>query len=235
MAVANDGEADLAGNTAAGTSHAFGNKTTAGSNRIGIVHLQFASAAFATEPATVTWGGSGMTQIGTGVNFGSDPGGVRSYYIVDPPTGSTAVAATTTATTELGYVVCSFNGADTTGTPIDTGSIQTATGTSTTPSVTVSSAAGNMVVSVAIGGNIFSANGSGQTQDGAEFTDGGSYVGRATHEAGAASVVMDYTLNSSVGWATQAFEINALAGGGAFNAVPTIYRYAINKVGGLFR
>lgn len=206
--VAHDGESNLQGHSTAATTHNIGNKTTAGSNRVGVVDLRFANAAHAGEPASVTWNGVGMTQIGTGATI-SSAGGVRSFIIVNPPTASSAVVVTTNTSTPVGYCVRSFSGVHQT-TPVDAGATQTATGTSTTPSVTVSSAADNMVLNAATVAGTFSANGAGQTQD-CESSDGATYTMRTSREAGAASVVMDHTAGSA-NWSTHGFELVAAAG-----------------------
>lgn len=211
MAVAHDGEAVLSGDLGVADPQSLGNKTTAGTDRLGIVHLRFDTAEFASNPVGVTWGGVSMTEIGSGASI-ADAGGIRSFRIVNPPTASSAISVDLASATVTAYIVTSYNGVDQT-TPIDTAGVQTGTGTGTTPTATVSSVAGNMVASFATASNIFSATGSGQTQE-AEITDGGSYVARASYEAGAASVVMDYTIGSA-NWATLAFEINAAGGGGS--------------------
>lgn len=215
MAVAHDGEAVLSGDLGVADPQSLGSKTTAGTNRLGIVHLRFDTAEFGSNPVDVTWGGVSMTQIGSGANI-ADAGGIRSFRLVNPPTASSAISVDLSGATVTGYVVTSFNGVDQI-TPIDTAGVQSATGTGTTPTATVSSATGNMVASFATAANVFSATGSGQTQE-AEITDGGSYVARASYEAGAASVVMDYTIGSA-NWATLAFEINADTGGGGGDPV----------------
>lgn len=214
--VAHDGETNPSGHSGAATSHTIA-KTTAGTNRLGIVQVRISVAGYlGGEPSSVTWNGVSMTEIGTGVNSGNHwAGAIRSYYIVAPPTSSSNVVINTPGGTAVGYCISSYNGVDQT-TPVDGN--QTATGTSTTPSVTVTSATNDMVVSAATVGNVFSANGSGQTQNCA-FNDGGNYNARSSWEAGASSVVSDYTVSSDT-WAIQGFNINAAAAAGS--AVPTI-------------
>lgn len=80
-------------------------------------------------------------------------------------------------------------------------------GTSTTPSVTVSSASGEMVVDCMMNyGNVSMTVGSGQTQ---RWTGGQSSTTTAASstESGAASVVMDWTLGGSTDWTIVAFPV----------------------------
>lgn len=207
MAVAHDAEADLSGDQTASATWTISGKTTAGSNRVGIVRFNYAATATLTG---VTWNGSAMTEVPlSSVTSGSRTN--KSFYIVDPPTASSDIVISFSAGTPAGeYLVTSYNEADT-ASPI--GDVQTATGTSTTPSVDVTSASGDMVLDWMVIANTITSVGDSQTS---EFIDttGGSYRVGGSREAGAATVTMSWTVGSGA-WGTSGFSINQAAAGGS--------------------
>jgi hypothetical protein len=206
MAVAHDGEADLSGRAASSTTWSLGNKTTAGTNRVGIVRL-FVHAGSTTTP---TWGGAGMTHVGT-VNFsGGASESVRCYEIVDPPTGSSAVSVAVSGASEGAYLVSSYNGVDQAD---RIGDMQTNTGTSVTPTVDVTSAVGELVLDAMDVQQIITSQGANQTP---EFIDtaGASDRFGCSREAGAATVTMSWDVNSA-DWGIVAFALREATGGGA--------------------
>lgn len=102
------------------------------------------------------------------------------------------------------------------GTPVLT------SGTSTTPSATVSSAAGELVIDGLIivhGGTL--TVGSGQTQR-ANATANGFVKRGASTEPGGPSVVLDWSNSSSQAWAQVAVAIKAAGGGGGVKAGPIV-------------
>jgi hypothetical protein len=213
--VVHDGETVLASHVASADPHTITGKTTAGSNRVGVVHIRVSSAVFgAGNPVSVTWTGADnagvMTEITTIDAAVGTAGGIRSYCVTNPPTSASDIVVDLTTSAPIGYVITSYNGASQSS-PCTNAATAGPT-TDTTPTVDVTSAANRMVVSVASAANTFSATGAGQTQEGTDVTDGGNYVMRASREAGAASVTMSYTI-SSAQWVTQGFSISAAAAG----------------------
>lgn len=216
MAVAFDGETILAAHSASASSHTVTGKTTAGSDRVGVVRIKVTTPEFDNGGTTVTWGGVSMTQIGSGAKVASGTaGGVRAYRIVNPPTGASNIVITPAAgNSAVGYIVSSYSGVDQT-TPV--GTPATDTGSSTTPTVDVSAATDDMVLDMVTAAAPFSGSGGGQTIEGTP-TDGSSYVARGSREAGATTVTMSHTI-SSANWATIGF---ALKAAGAGDPAPTI-------------
>lgn len=128
------------------------------------------------------------------LHAGGFPLAERWYYI-----GPTVTTANIVVTGNAGDVVIgagrTYYDVDQT-TPITNGT--SAEGSSTTPSLTVSSAAGNLVIDMvgAIAGS--GTVGAGQTER-FDLASGGG-VDMGSEEAGAASVSMDWTLNTSGNW-----------------------------------
>jgi hypothetical protein len=201
MAAAFDGEAVLSGRHASSSTWTISGKTTAGSDRVGIV--RFLGNATLTG---VTWGGTAMTSVGS-VARGSLF--IYVYRIINPPTASSDIVVTFTAPNSGPYAVTSYNGVDQT-TP--TSGVATNTGTGTTPTVDVASATGNLVLDAMDVANVISSAGAGQT---AEFIDtaGGSERFGVSREAGASTVTMSWTVSSGA-WSTIGFSLNAASGGG---------------------
>jgi hypothetical protein len=136
----------------------------------------------------------------------------RMYGIVNPPTSASAIEVEFSAPVAMGYVISSYNGVDPV-TPYE--NTDTASGTGTTASVAITSAAGNLVVDVATAAGASVAEGGGQTQEGSDVTDGGSYTMGASREDGASSVTMSWGLGvSDVSWAIIATSLRASGGGG---------------------
>lgn len=159
----------------------------------------------AVTPVTVTCGVSSMTAISGGAIVNSNSGAdvaMTTYKLVNPPSGISTITVTSTGgPADLVILAASFIGANTT-TPLGTAATA-ATNNSTTPSVTVTSATGEIVVDFeATHDNVVSMTaGSGQTSQ-TQQVGTGAICGGVSTEAGAASVVMDWTL-SSARWSAQ--------------------------------
>lgn len=209
MAVLHDGEANLTGRHASAATWTLSGKTTAGSDRVGVVRFM----ASTDSPVTsVTWGGVAMTLVGSVVRSDAT---IYAYEIPAPPTEASDVLIAFTSGSPSGpYTVSSYNGVDQT-TPIrnqGAGALfVSATGTSTTPSVNVTSATGDLVLDAMDVAQVISSVGANQTT---EFLDtaGGSDRFGASREAGAATVTMSWTTGSA-GWSILAFSLNAATGG----------------------
>lgn len=208
VAAAHDGEANFSGRHASAGTWTFSGKTTAGSDRLGVLRFMVATA---TAISSVTWNGAAMTQIGTVVRGSST---IYVYRILAPPTSASDVVITFSGATPSGpYLVTSYNGVDQT-TPVS--GFVTNTGSGTTPTVDVSSAADNLVLDAMDVANVISSVGADQT---AEFIDtaGGSDRFGGSREAGASTVTMSWTVSSGA-WSILAFSLNNASGGGGADA-----------------
>jgi archaellum component FlaF (FlaF/FlaG flagellin family) len=104
--------------------------TTSGSDRILIVGLNTAGIGAINQ---VNYDGVPMTQIGSTVNNGGSAS-VSLWYLVNPSTGTNTVSITLAAVTNVAAGAVSFTGVNQTD-PIDVSN--SATGTSLTPSVSL--------------------------------------------------------------------------------------------------
>lgn len=153
-----------------------------------------------------------------GVAFTAVPSGsatinnysVTLYYLIAPATGSNTVSVTTTgAVNDIGIGVISFTGADQTS-PL--GTANTATGTSTTPSVIVSSAADQIVVdglTIVHSGTL--SVGASQTQRWNIIGGYGYLKSGGSTETGAASTTMSWSNSTSQDWALAAVPVKPVS------------------------
>lgn len=175
----------------------------------------------ALNPTAVTYGGTSMTKIGE-VAHGSGHG-ITVWELINPPAGAANVVLTFTNQIVMVIVARSFSGVHQT-TP--KGTVVTNSGSSTTPSTTVSSASGELVADFVVARQLSAATatvGAGQTQD-ANLASNGSpgaldSRGLCSTEAGAGSVTMDWTLSASEPWKAVGVPIKP-AGGGGGTATP---------------
>jgi hypothetical protein len=200
-----------------------------GSDRILMVGV-LSGAGSPVDPSAVKWGGSGgasLTQVGSTVNVGSFVK-VSLWRLVNPASGSNTVHVTWgSAQDERALVAAAYTGVDQT-TPL--GTPATATGTNTTPTVNVSSAAGELVVdSVGFldqgGNNRTLAVGASQTSraevEGANLGFEGLGI---SDEAGTATVTMSWTTSGNVdNWGIIGVALKPSVGGGG----ATIYNRKI--------
>lgn len=141
----------------------------------------------------VTHDGNAMTQIGSTVSSGG--GSVGMFYRVGTTTTGNVVATLSANTLGIHCMALVFSGVNQAG-PIGTAATSNAGGTDVelTSTAAVSSAADGMCVDglfCRAAATAITANG-GQTEQEAEST-AGSIFGRASYEAGAASVTMGWT------------------------------------------
>ena len=212
MAVAADGEAILSGRQASADPWTFSGKTTAGTNRIGVLRFFSGGGAPAVAP---TWGGSNMTLIGS---VAKGAGAVYAYYIVAPATASSDIVVDLTAPAIGAYVVTSYTGAHQSTAPTGFAS---ATGSSTTPSVDVTSVTDDLVLDAMDVDNVITSVGAGQTAEYLDTTGPSDRFG-GSYEAGAATVTMSWTV-SSAAWCTLGFSLVAAAGGASADP-PRLHR-----------
>ena len=129
--------------------------TCSGTNRLLTVSLSVGSGTTATV-TSVTYNGVAMTEAARVMSNNQNDGYVKLFYLVAPATGSNTVQVTCDSSKPLIAGSVSFTGVDQT-TPVS--NLATNFGSSASPSVTVSSKYGNMVVTALCNGsNINSSN-----------------------------------------------------------------------------
>lgn len=197
MAIAFDAVSNLNG---APSSSLSWSHTCTGADRILIVGIAQRNGRSVTA---ITYNGVAMTLIGTsGDTFTT----ISMYYLLAPATGANTISITfSSSDSDNNGMAVSYTGVHQT-TPLGTFVSASNPGSgSTTPSVTASSASGELVVdtvSVQSSATQSITVGSGQTQrnnviGGATSSE---VVGGMSEEAGAASVVMSWTAASSARW-----------------------------------
>jgi hypothetical protein len=173
-----------------------------GSNRVLVVGAggYYYGSASSKDVTGVTYNSQALTQFGTQseINSGNNNFVSSLWFLANPSTGSSYNVVITwsgSADAPQGTAVA-FSGVNQT-TPFR-GSIAKATGTSTTPSVNVSSASGDIVIdfvtATSAGGNI--APGANQIQQ--YETADSSLSSAASTEAGAATVTMSWTSDNDI-------------------------------------
>lgn len=194
-----------------GTGNITFNHTVTGSNTYILCTVPLNNAI---SVSALTYNGTTLAQLGTSTMSGVQT--VEQWGLKSPSTGTNTVSITTTGTTTSWDVSCmSFTGVDQT-TP--TGTTVTNNGSATTITVTCSSAADGMVVDgFSLDASDTITVGAGQTQAANRvFPTAGSNTGASSYQAGAASVVMDWTGNASTAaWASICTPLVAATGGGA--------------------
>ena len=160
-----------------------------------------------TYVSGVTYGGTALTQLGSQAGGGADME-AQIWYLKAPATGTANIVVSLSNTVTLVAAGISFVGVhqtNTFGTPAG------AQATDTSPSVTVSSAANEVVIDVlaAAGDAGTPTEGSGQTAQWNDATGAAAadVVGAGSTEAGASSVPMSWTLPNSKKWAVYAVPI----------------------------
>ena len=166
----------------------------------------------------VTYNGVALTAVPSGsTNNGQYY--ITAYYLIAPDTGTHDIVVTVSGSVfDFGAGAISYTDAHQT-TPL--GTAVTATGTSTTPSVTVSSAADELVDDglVIIHGGTLSV-GAGQTQRWNAIATSGFIKYAGSTEGGAASTTMSWSNSSSQTWAIVAVPIKPVGGGGGSSIIP---------------
>ena len=212
MAVAFDGEAVQTITYSNAASATITNKTTAGSDRVGIVKVGMYHFGSAPYVSGVTWDGVAMTLVGTDVGAANKIGS-SMWIIVAPPTGASSIVITFTAGGVYGAAGAeSYSGVNQSA---PTSGTATANGASTAPTVTVSSATDDLVTDSLGCYNTAPTPHASQTQT---FVDNvlGTVFGTGSYEAGAASVVMSWA-ESQVEWGQVGVNLEAAGGGSSGN------------------
>jgi hypothetical protein len=197
VTIVHDATTSTSGSAATVTqSHTVG--TTQG-NRILVVGVSFRSAA-AQSVSTITYGGQSLTRLSftnTGTYHRAE-----LWYLVNPPTGANNVVVTFSASVAYIVGISSYYNVHQT-TPF--GTAATATGNSTSASVAVTSAVGDLVVDVVEKNkdNEAITAGANQTQrwNRVNSTSGLDNIGAGSSEAGAATVTMSWSWSTARVWA----------------------------------
>lgn len=209
-------------------SHTFG-----GSDRAALVNVTYFNATHqAASSLTIGGSATGVTLVNEDVN------GINTddrkhhvvYRVVAPASGVQSVVFTAAGAFAEGCIqVTSLTGVDQT-TPVGTAAI--AEGNSTAPSVTASSAAGELVVDAVC--SFFPAatvtTDVSQTQRIENESWGGSdAVAAMSTEAGAGSVTMSHTIGSAADWSIVAVPFKEVVAAGGIPRFSAIYRMMRNN------
>ncbi len=186
----------------AGTSHSWSH-TCSGVNRCLYVGLSFNGGSGYPTNVSVTYNGVAMTKLyGTsGSTF------LYLFRLVNPASGVNTISVTWTTNCVLIGGGASFAHVNQV-TPDDV--VASASGSSTTPSVNVNSAVGDIVVcALRSGQNAEVAEGAGQTEawDLATAGGGAPVDGAGSYKSGAAVVTMSYT-TTNTSWEIAGVSIN---------------------------
>ena len=203
--------------TTATNSLTWSHTVNSGSDRVLFVGLSIDNGVTATG---VTYGGQAMTLVGRSISAGS--GTAELWQLISPTVGTANVVATISSSVKVVGGAVTFNGVDQT-TPTN-GSFPGASATSSTPSNTIDSAPGDMVIGVLwANDSVTATEGGGQTTQW-NFSTGGasSPTGVGSTEPGAASVTISYTLSASAQWVVGGTSIKPAAA----NPAPTISNLA---------
>lgn len=204
MAVVPDNTSTSTAITSLQTSKTWAH-TCAGSDRVLRVRLA-GYCDSGQQPTAVTYNGVALTKI---ADSGRSAGGdyVQIWRLIAPATGANNIVATFPASNVGGGAATSYTGADQTtpdGTPV------TATGTSNSPSVTVSTASGEYIDDgVAADSGSAPTVGANQTAVLAVSANGESRG--ASYQAGADGGVMSWGLSTSTTWAMAAAPVKPVA------------------------
>jgi len=197
----------------ASTAHADASVLTwphacTGSNLVLVVGV----SSWGRLPTSVTYNGVALTLI---VIQDTDPNYYASlWYLTAPVTGTHDVVVTLDGSNPVIGGATSWTGADQS---VPIGASGDATGTSTAPSVAISSATGEIVLDVLCSHRLDALTASGGADQIERWNDSYNYfssrimLGAGSSEAGAASVTMSWTLSVSVTWGIAAAAIKPLS------------------------
>ena len=199
MAVTVTGTTTAAKTTGAASSLTFAHTATGDP-----IYLAVALAGATSAVHAVTYNGVGAAKL---FNLTTGAWAHDWWVVYAPAAGAANFVITASATVAFAAVARNINGADLDGLYRNA---VIAGGTSTAPSVTVTSVAGDLVLDlVSSDGNsqVFTV-GAGQTSDAAQSSVAGTDVKTAaSREAGAASVAMTWTLSVSDAWAASGISV----------------------------
>lgn len=182
--------------------------TVAGADNVLIVSV---TRDATVSVSTITYAGQALSPLPSCTVTPTDGfGRTEIWFKTAPASGTNSIVVTLSAASTAFVRATSFTGASTTAVAADFG-CTTATGTSTAPSVAVTSAGGEMVydaLGVSITASETATAGSGQTERG-NTTFSNQIIGASSTEIGAASVTMSWTLSDAKPWALAGVRIKA--------------------------
>jgi hypothetical protein len=209
-----------------GTSEITTSYTVAsGSDRLLIVGFVYYGPALGIT--SVTYAGSGMTQVGSTVTDGSN--WWLSYWrLIAPTEGNNALVITMSGSAPISFGVVALSGVDQT-TPLR--ALETNTGSSTAPTASPASEAGDIVV-----GFLAEYNGGTITEAGTlifESENGGSQNSFSSQylSGSAGTTSTDWTLDGAVAWGVLAAAVTSAAGGGGATGVSKTTKAALLGIG----
>jgi hypothetical protein len=182
----------------------------AGSSRLLVVGVGLETGDDTKEVLSITYSDTALTFLAADERVGSK-GRVEAWYLVNPSTtGNNNVVVTLKGgnAQKIAIGAISFTGVDQT-TPIDTGTVQTTQGKGTSGSVTVTSETDDLVMSVIGAENTITAGDTEEWDVEMGALGASSKYGGGSTAAGAASVVMDWTIGGNDNYAIVGFNINA--------------------------
>lgn len=222
MALAFDAAGNLTGTGAGPFTASF---TTSGSNRLLVAGVSYYH--FLNTVSAITYNGVGLTEI-PGSALDSGDYHVRLYGLAAPASGSNTFSITFSGTGvyDAGIGLVSFTGAHQTvsfGTPV------MASGTDTTPTVSVPSAADELVLDTTIINHSGTyAVGAGQTSRWNAISSNGYLKYSGSTETGAGPTVMSWSNTTIQPWIIAAVPIKPVAAGGG-SAVPVYMNHRRNQ------
>ena len=188
--------------------------TATGSERCLVVAI---TCRYSGQITRITFGGADLLKAAD-----ADDGGNRCaaevWYLVNPTAATADLVVTCSSARRIQWVAYCLTGVSQ-GTPVGTGA--TATGNDTTPTVAVSSAAGELVIDAVAAladtdlfPGLTLTVGAGQTQTDQGLASSGTpaVLGGSSREAGASSVTMSWTLSTTTRWAIAAVPFKASSG-----------------------
>lgn len=217
---------DAAGNlTGAGAGPFTASFTTSGSDRLLVAGVSYYH--FLNTVSAITYNSVGMTEIpGSAIDAGDYH--IRLYGLAAPTSGSNtfSISFSGTGVYDVGIGLVSFAGAHQTvsfGTPV------LASGTDTTPTVSVASSADELVLDTTIINHSGTYSvGAAQTSRWNAITSNGYVKYSGSTEVGAGPTVMSWSNTSSQPWAMVAVPIKPVAAGGG-SAVPVYMNHRRNQ------
>jgi hypothetical protein len=213
-AVAHDGEAAVTGaNGGATTTITLSAKTTAGSDRLGVLRCTFQVPGNLVGNAA-TWNGVTMGAPRVTVD-NADGRGVRIWAIVNPPTTASDVVVDANSGGGTGYIctATSYNGVDQT-TPVS--ATNTASGTATTATVDCTAGSSDTMIVDSLyytGSGTSPSVGANQTQE--ANTDQGSWFSAFSRQDGADGDTMSWTVAPTPVWSIGCATLAPVSGGAA--------------------
>jgi hypothetical protein len=214
MAVAFDAQTEA--HTDGGAYPSFTHTPVGTPTAILVTIHQYLRGGINCDITSVTYNGVALTMEAR-ASFGTSEGDPRSevWSLPNPASGAQTVATNvgTSTTSYFQVYATTFTGSDTTTACT---SANGATGTSTTPSVTISSQSGDLVIDAmtqASAGATITV-GAGQTQKYNVSAILGTMRDCGSTEGGASSVVMDWSSSANVKWANAGASVKTAGGGG---------------------